>query len=664
MKRLNLFYGLFFNLCSINLPAQWVQMEGPYAGAVLSITSTTSTVWIGTNDIVFRSDDNGGYWAPVYGPGQYITSLAIINEKIFAASYIGIRVSYDNGISWKDTGVYNKPAYSLAIKESRLYAGTNDGVYTLNYNGETWIATNIGLKNAIVYALAMSNDILFAGTNDGVFIYDGSTWSSMNDGLSNTQVRSITQSSTFIYVGTNGGGVFRSPINSKKWTAINNGLSRYKIISLIVKGTVLYAGTENGVFSSSNEGNDWVYAGLENRIFALAAIHHYLFAGSVKNIYRSEDNGLTWSAMNKGLVELSIRTLSIQGPYLFAGTGRGLFRSDDEGKKWIDISTADPAMTKMMTSGPNLFACERNTLYLSTNQGENWTKIENVYVDFLAVFSPIIYGFGWGAIYRSVDNGANWANFGPGLHYGIYGVVSSDSSLYAGTDGGLFYLHKDLGWTHVDNDTIKWDISDLVKIGPYMFIAKSGRIYRSNDNGHSCIEMGNGLVDTFVRRFYVKDSVLFAGGTGNIYLSKDHGNHWIAVNQGLQEDDILCFASDDKYLYIGSYDGIWCRPLSEMITAVDEKALPVANGFMLKQNYPNPFNPSTSISFHLPLRSFVSLKIFDRSGRQVAVLVSEELPAGNHAYEWHAAGLPSGIYFYQLLIGSHIVATKKLTLIK
>jgi len=84
---------------------------------------------------------------------------------------------------------------------------------------------------------------------------------------------------------------------------------------------------------------------------------------------------------------------------------------------------------------------------------------------------------------------------------------------------------------------------------------------------------------------------------------------------------------------------------------------------MLRQNYPNPFNPITSISFSLPLKSFISLKIFDLLGREVATIVSEQLSAGNHAIKWNAVNMSSGIYFYRLQAGS-FTETKKLVLLR
>lgn len=85
--------------------------------------------------------------------------------------------------------------------------------------------------------------------------------------------------------------------------------------------------------------------------------------------------------------------------------------------------------------------------------------------------------------------------------------------------------------------------------------------------------------------------------------------------------------------------------------------------YQLFQNYPNPFNPTTTISFSLPTKSFVSLKIFDALGRELSTLVNEELSAGNQTRQWNAENVSSGIYFYQLKAGS-FTETKKLLLLR
>ena len=85
--------------------------------------------------------------------------------------------------------------------------------------------------------------------------------------------------------------------------------------------------------------------------------------------------------------------------------------------------------------------------------------------------------------------------------------------------------------------------------------------------------------------------------------------------------------------------------------------------FGLEQNYPNPFNPTTTISFILPSKSFVSLKVFDALGSEVSILLADELPVGTYSRQWNAASLPSGVYFCRLQAGS-FTETKKLLLLR
>jgi uncharacterized Ntn-hydrolase superfamily protein len=100
-------------------------------------------------------------------------------------------------------------------------------------------------------------------------------------------------------------------------------------------------------------------------------------------------------------------------------------------------------------------------------------------------------------------------------------------------------------------------------------------------------------------------------------------------------------------------------------TAVDEGNTTTGNPlvFNLGQNYPNPFNPNTKIGFSIPASGFVSLKIFNPLGREVAVLVNKKLPPGNHEATFDASVLPSGIYLYRLQAGG-FVQTKKLVVQK
>ena len=83
----------------------------------------------------------------------------------------------------------------------------------------------------------------------------------------------------------------------------------------------------------------------------------------------------------------------------------------------------------------------------------------------------------------------------------------------------------------------------------------------------------------------------------------------------------------------------------------------------LNQNCPNPFNPTTQITYELPQQSDVTLQVFDLTGRQVAILVNEQVNAGTHTANFDASNLSSGVYVYRLQAGS-VVLSRKLTLIK
>ena len=85
--------------------------------------------------------------------------------------------------------------------------------------------------------------------------------------------------------------------------------------------------------------------------------------------------------------------------------------------------------------------------------------------------------------------------------------------------------------------------------------------------------------------------------------------------------------------------------------------------FALSQNYPNPFNPETNITFSLINKNRTTLEITDITGRVIASLVNEILPAGIYSVKWNATNYPSGIYFYKLVSGNNR-DIKKLTLIK
>jgi len=115
------------------------------------------------------------------------------------------------------------------------------------------------------------------------------------------------------------------------------------------------------------------------------------------------------------------------------------------------------------------------------------------------------------------------------------------------------------------------------------------------------------------------------------------------------------------------------QELDKMIPiGIENEIIQKPYSFSLEQNYPNPFNPSTVISYQLSVKSFVTLKVYDILGNEVATLVNEEKEPGTYNYEFgirNGAGtqqvyeLTSGVYFYQLRAGD-FAQSRKMVLVK
>lgn len=144
---------------------------------------------------------------------------------------------------------------------------------------------------------------------------------------------------------------------------------------------------------------------------------------------------------------------------------------------------------------------------------------------------------------------------------------------------------------------------------------------------------------------------------GRIYSSDDL-THWSLATEFTVPGIPLSFEIMNNKFYVGlgsryesslGWDfliGPESGSIWEIVAAsspVEISITEIQTGYSLNQNFPNPFNPSTNISFGLPSKSYVLLKVFDLLGKEVATLASEELPQGKYSRLWNAAGMPSRI---------------------
>lgn len=122
------------------------------------------------------------------------------------------------------------------------------------------------------------------------------------------------------------------------------------------------------------------------------------------------------------------------------------------------------------------------------------------------------------------------------------------------------------------------------------------------------------------------------------------------------------------YYFVTAYSRNWVESapsnVVEHFTATSvESGDEIASAFKLDQNYPNPFNPTTQIRYAIGESVHTNLTVYDALGRQVATLVNETMPAGNHSVMFNAENLSSGVYIYILRAGD-VMLTQKMMLVK
>ena len=204
-------------------------------------------------------------------------------------------------------------------------------------------------------------------------------------------------------------------------------------------------------------------------------------------------------------------------------------------------------------------------------------------------------------------------------------------------------------------------VTAFVVSGTNLFAGTSGAgVFLSTNNGASWTVVNN---SNSAYAVVASGTNLFASIGGTVFLSTDNGTSWTDVNTGLTES-VLSLVVFGTNIFAGTSDGgVWRRPLSEMITSVEQLSTNLPTNFYLSQNFPNPFNPSTTIGYQLAQGSKVTLKVYNVLGKEILTLIDEYKPRGRYEKEFSAVKLPSGVYFYQLSAGS-FVETKKMLLIK
>ena len=360
-------------------------------------------VYLGENDGLFRSDDEGDSWTRVTAKEMVHTveALAAFGTTLYASTYgAGVFRSEDSGDSWTvvNDGLTNWTVSALlAVSEDTILVGTLDGgIFRTTDGGNSWVEANTGLTNTSVSELTVIGKTICAGIGHRLVysIDSGESWQPVQipsmpisyhfaalsevdgklyvaatkyvpgnvvggifqlDEERNSLIELTTDSelygiacmgivgSTF-YVGTQGRGVFRWTQGSDSWT--NLGLKGNVVTALSVNGKKIYAGTQRGeIFRLNSAGKPWKLINSTdmtgNFISDLRWVGSTLYAATVgKGIFRSTNDGNSWAPQNDGLEDLSVMTIAADDTNTYIGTYYdGVFRWIEDRKRWERIGS-------------------------------------------------------------------------------------------------------------------------------------------------------------------------------------------------------------------------------------------------------------------------------------------------------------------------------------
>jgi photosystem II stability/assembly factor-like uncharacterized protein len=282
-------------------------------------------------------------------------------------------------------------------------------------------------------------------------------------------------------------------------------------------------------------------------------------------------------------------------------------------------------------------------------KGNNWIQAASGLGTILSHVQFIDANVGWVSFYqgnyllKTVNGGKNW------------NTQFIDSNL------NMFSFH-------FDNANTGW------AVGEYNGYSN---VFKTTDGGGRWSPYNNVPISHYNSVKFINENIgWIAGGyqisgqfSSTIIKTTDGGISWITQKcPSTQELSRLFFINENTGWVVGN--GIFKTTNGGGITSVNnskELRHNIPEQIELFQNYPNPFNPTTTIEYQIPLnvgtQNFVSLRVYDLLGREVATLVNEQKPAGRYTQQWNAERLSSGIYFYRLRTGA-FSETKKMILIR
>ena len=234
--------------------------------------------------------------------------------------------------------------------------------------------------------------------------------------------------------------------------------------ALVIKGTTIYAGTVKGMYVSTNNGVSWNLKISDTSCVSIASNGNTIYTGTVYGIYLSNNNGTTWvHAANNQIPQDAIYALTVSGNNIFAGFwgGIGIYLSTNNGNDWVQVNNGltegGTYIRALASSGNNIFAGTGDGIFRSTDNGSTWTAINNGISQYSHMVNSIVINgnkiyagtTGYG-IYLSTDNGDSWTSYGLSISTDVEAIAVNNDILFAGTGSSANY-NKNNVYFSIDN---------------------------------------------------------------------------------------------------------------------------------------------------------------------------------------------------------------------
>ncbi len=468
---------------------------------------TPTTVYAVTQSTVCRSMDRGATWTTL-GKGSTLEGVSYLAidplrpATLYAIGYVNrftkrvILRSMDSGATWKalSLGIDRTANVQLVIgskTSSPLYARVNNGIFVSTNHGDTWKMVSASLANKTVNSLAVDPKLsttVYAGTSSGLFrsTTSGASWTKVNFPVALTGGKVVGEmivdpkTPTTLYQNCVN-GVLYSHDGGMTWhtASTTSTIGSVNHIAIDPKTpAILYACTAREVFRSNNSGSTWTKKTTFNTVYEIlriivdpvtpATLYVYVDgADAAGGVYRSNDSGDHWTAINNGFdhkyrfQSLTIdpvihTTLYLSNGYFYRSTDSGdhwsliPIKMGPEGGDGIVALAVNPANPLIMyaASSYTYFQQTLSRILRSTDGGTTWTVAldagnallgRDLYALVLDPATPAtVYAAGDTGVIRSTDGGMTWAD--TGLHQVVTSLVvnPATATLYACTWHGVF----------------------------------------------------------------------------------------------------------------------------------------------------------------------------------------------------------------------------------